>query len=206
MLCNSFHRVALSSLWSKAISICKIGPFPFKAASWEQRPAPPPHFGLWSVYKLSLPHLFICSGRRGGHRWKPQQNHMQSDSYHAKPTSFLLHSKYVRLSIKGWTVCPREAWGLWVSWIEVRSLDPPRPPTPQEFVIPKRSWVSREVGVEAVWWIKLLSSLTHFAFPLNTVAWWITIGQEEVGGVGEKRRGRKCSKRDWCLVPAWNDL
>lgn len=206
MLCNSFHRVALSSLWSKAISICKIGPFPFKAASWEQRPAPPPHFGLWSVYKLSLPHLFICSGRRGG-----------TGESHSKTTCSLTHTTQ-NLHL---FCCIVNMWGCLLrvglsvqekpegcGWAGSKCAHwtPLAPPTPQEFVIPKRSWVSREVGVEEVWWIKLLSSLTHFAFPLNTVAWWITIGQEEVGGVGEKRRGRKCSKRDWCLVPAWNDL
>lgn len=97
--------------------------------------------------------------------------------------------KYVKLtlSFEGRILPPTEACGCVESkcmrWI------PPLPP--QEFVIPWRScWVSCGVGVEEVWWIKLLSPLTHYTFPLDAAAWWITIGLEEAGG-GERGRGRK---------------
>lgn len=84
-------------------------------------------------------------------------------------------------------------------WIKVYVLYPP----PQEFVIPWSSCrVSCEAGLEEVWWIKLLSSLTRYTFPQDTSAWWITIGLEEAGR-GKEGEDERVRKRDWSSCLDW---
>lgn len=166
-------------------------PAPQRRQSKEQRSLPPPQRAFWSVYTVYCQLLTYSSAQE--QRWKSQRDWIHSDSHHCGP----LNIRPVRPCSK---ICETDAvfWGsdppsnrsLRVCWIEVYALDPP-PPPPQEFVIPWRScWVSCGVGVEEVWWIKLLSPLTHYTFPLDAAAWWITIGLEEAGG-GERGRGRK---------------
>lgn len=106
------------------------------------------------------------------------------------------HSKYVKLnlSFEWWATRPSEARGC----VESKCLCCIHPT--QEFVIPwSRCWVSCKAGTEEVWWIKLLSSLTHYMFPLDTFAGWITIGLEEAAG-GKEWEEERVRRRDLSIV------
>lgn len=169
---------------------------PVKVESKEQRCLSPPQRGVWSVCIVCCWLIHLLRSRGGSH----------------SGTGFTLTHIPVGHQTQGWSslivntrllrTLPTAACGC----AEPKRICWTPPFLPQGFVIPWRScWVSCEVGVEEVWWIKLLSSLTHYTFPLDTTAWWITIGLEEAGG-WRRGRGRKRYKRERCMACVRTDL
>lgn len=189
LLWSFFHSLDFSSvyisLWAEIYSEEKFRttlppPLPLT-------PPPPTQCCFWSVYTLHLCWM-IFSFRSWGESPSRVDSTLTQTTAGYQTHSF--HGKHVKVKsvFHGWD-CGSSRRSPWARNEMDRNIGPS---PPEEFVILGRGCrVSCVVvGVGEVWWIKLLSSLTHYTFPVDGAAWWITIGLEEAGG------GRKTERKE----------